>query len=53
VAGQDGEQQYPLAEYFASLEASPAAISARFDGKSFAIIDRTVDSDMIASLPIV
>jgi N-acyl-D-amino-acid deacylase len=27
VAGQDGGQQYPLAEFFASLEASPVAIN--------------------------
>lgn len=27
VAGQDGEQQYPLAEFFASLETSPVAIN--------------------------
>ncbi len=27
VAGQDGGQNYPLAEYFARLEASPAAIN--------------------------
>jgi N-acyl-D-amino-acid deacylase len=27
VAGQDGDQQYPLAEYFSSLETSPAAIN--------------------------
>jgi N-acyl-D-amino-acid deacylase len=27
VAGQDGGQQYPLAEFFASLETSPAAIN--------------------------
>jgi N-acyl-D-amino-acid deacylase len=27
VAGQDGDQQYPLAEFFARLEASPAAIN--------------------------
>ena len=27
VAGQDGSQQYPLAEFFASLETSPAAVN--------------------------
>jgi N-acyl-D-amino-acid deacylase len=27
VAGQDGDQNYPLAEFFASLEKSPAAIN--------------------------
>ncbi len=27
VAGQDGSQQFPLAEFFASLETSPAAIN--------------------------
>ncbi len=27
VVGQDGDQNYPLAEFFASLEASPAAIN--------------------------
>ncbi len=27
VAGQDGDQNYPLAEFFASLETSPAAIN--------------------------
>ena len=33
VAGQDGSQQYPLAEFFASLEASPVAINvASFAG---------------------
>ena len=29
VAGQDGGQQYPLAHFFADLEASPASISLR------------------------
>lgn len=27
VVGQDGDQQYPLAEYFANLETSPAAVN--------------------------
>jgi len=27
VAGQDGDQKYPLAEFFASIETSPAAIN--------------------------
>jgi N-acyl-D-amino-acid deacylase len=45
VAGQDGDQNYPLAEFFAALEASPAAINVASYAGHGTLRDRVMGDD--------